>query len=32
MTTETQRQDGAGAATSNDSLSITDNRTGQQGR
>jgi citrate synthase len=30
MTTETQRQDGAGVATANDTLSVTDNRTGKQ--
>jgi citrate synthase len=30
MTTETQQQDGAGAATSNESLTVTDNRTGNQ--
>src|SRR5437660_7743652 len=30
MTTETRTQDGAGAATTKDSLSITDNRTGKQ--
>jgi citrate synthase len=30
MTTQTQQQDGAGAATSNETLSITDNRTGKQ--
>jgi citrate synthase len=30
MTTETQQQDGAGVATSTETLSITDNRTGQQ--
>src|SRR6201984_1635813 len=30
MTTQTQQQDGAGAATANESLTITDNRTGQQ--
>src|SRR3989440_11601328 len=30
MTTETQQQDGAGAATASESLSITDNRTGKQ--
>jgi citrate synthase len=30
MTTETQQQDGAGVATSNESLTITDNRTGKQ--
>src|SRR6201996_8393601 len=29
MTTQTQQQDGAGAATSDDSLTITDNRTGK---
>ena len=29
MTTQTQQQDGAGAATANDSLTITDNRTGK---
>ena len=30
MTTQTQQQDGAGAATANESLTITDNRTGKQ--
>ncbi len=30
MTTETQQQDGAGATTASDTLSITDNRTGKQ--
>src|SRR5436309_13662053 len=30
MTTETQQQDGAGAATSSETLTITDNRTGKQ--
>src|SRR5437588_77283 len=30
MTTETQQQDGAGVATSNETLAITDNRTGKQ--
>jgi citrate synthase len=30
MTTETQQQDGAGVATANDTLTITDNRTGKQ--
>ncbi|MBV9681405.1 MAG: citrate (Si)-synthase, partial [Solirubrobacterales bacterium] len=30
MTTRTQEQDGAGAATANESLTITDNRTGKQ--
>src|SRR5437868_5872076 len=30
MTTETQQQDGAGAATSSDTLTIIDNRTGKQ--
>ncbi|MBV9339080.1 MAG: citrate (Si)-synthase, partial [Solirubrobacterales bacterium] len=30
MTTQTQEQDGAGAATANESLTITDNRTGKQ--
>src|SRR5947209_7389013 len=30
MTTETQQSDGAGVATSQDSLTITDNRTGKQ--
>ncbi|MFL5824787.1 MAG: citrate synthase [Solirubrobacteraceae bacterium] len=30
MTTEAQQQDGAGVATSNETLSITDNRTGKQ--
>ncbi len=30
MTTETKRQDGSGAATSQDSLSVVDNRTGKQ--
>jgi citrate synthase len=30
MTTETQQQDGAGVATSSESLTITDNRTGKQ--
>jgi citrate synthase len=30
MTTETQEQDGAGAASGNETLSITDNRTGKQ--
>src|SRR5947209_8475253 len=30
MTTETQQQDGAGVATSNETLTITDNRTGKQ--
>src|SRR5437588_407573 len=30
MTTETQQQDGAGAATGNETLTITDNRTGKQ--
>jgi citrate synthase len=30
MTTETQLKDGAGTATGNDTLTITDNRTGQQ--
>ncbi len=30
MTTQTQQQDGAGAATGNDTLTITDNRTGKQ--
>jgi citrate synthase len=30
MTTETQQEDGAGAATSNESLTVTDNRTGKQ--
>src|SRR3989440_4871218 len=30
MTTETQQQDGAGAATANETLTITDNRTGKQ--
>jgi citrate synthase len=30
MTTETQQQDGAGVATSADTLTITDNRTGKQ--
>src|SRR5437016_12801986 len=30
MTTETQQQDGAGAATSSETLTITDNRTGNQ--
>jgi citrate synthase len=32
MTTETQQQDGAGVATSNETLTITDNRTGKQYR
>jgi citrate synthase len=30
MTTETQQQDGAGVATSNETLTVTDNRTGKQ--
>src|SRR5437763_5633400 len=30
MTTETQQQDGAGVASGNDTLTITDNRTGKQ--
>jgi citrate synthase len=30
MTTQTEQQDGAGSATSNETLSITDNRTGKQ--
>jgi citrate synthase len=30
MTTQTQQQDGAGAGTANESLTITDNRTGKQ--
>jgi citrate synthase len=30
LTTETKRQDGSGAATSQDSLTVVDNRTGQQ--
>src|SRR5579864_5899434 len=30
MTTETRQQDGAGVATSNESVTITDNRTGKQ--
>src|SRR5437588_8913011 len=30
MTTETQQQDGAGVAAGNDTLTITDNRTGKQ--
>ena len=30
MTTQTQQQDGAGAATAKDSLTIIDNRTGKQ--
>jgi citrate synthase len=30
MTTETQQQDGAGVGTSNETLTITDNRTGKQ--
>src|SRR5690242_11914632 len=30
MTTQTEQQDGAGAATANETLSITDNRTGKQ--
>src|ERR1035437_3467023 len=30
MTTEAQQQDGAGVATSNETLTITDNRTGKQ--
>jgi citrate synthase len=30
MTTETQQQDGAGAATSNDTLTVVDNRTGKE--
>ncbi len=30
MTTQTQEQDGAGAGTANESLTITDNRTGKQ--
>src|SRR5437588_9931251 len=30
MTTETQQQDGAGVAAGNESLTITDNRTGKQ--
>src|SRR5438105_6353052 len=30
MTTETQQQDGAGAATSSDTLTIIDNRTGKE--
>jgi citrate synthase len=30
MTTETQQEDGAGVATSNETLTITDNRTGKQ--
>src|SRR6059058_2442515 len=30
MTTETERQDGAGVATAADTLTVTDNRTGQQ--
>jgi citrate synthase len=30
LTTETKRQDGSGAATSQDSLSVVDNRTGKQ--
>jgi citrate synthase len=30
MSTETQEQDGAGVATANETLTITDNRTGQQ--
>ena len=29
MTTQTEKQDGAGAATANESLTITDNRTGK---
>src|SRR5436305_13933429 len=30
MTTETKQTDGAGAATANDTLTVTDNRTGKQ--
>src|SRR5256714_11224743 len=30
MTTETERQDGAGVGTANETLTVTDNRTGQQ--
>src|SRR5947199_3943513 len=30
MTTQTQQQDGAGAPTANETLTVTDNRTGQQ--
>src|ERR1700758_4915262 len=30
MTTQTEQRDGAGAATSNESLTVTDNRTGKQ--
>jgi citrate synthase len=30
MTTETQQQDGSGAATSNDTLTVVDNRTGKE--
>src|SRR5947199_8967022 len=30
MTTETEQQDGAGAATANETLTVTDNRTGKQ--
>src|SRR5436305_12223920 len=30
MTTETERQDGAGVHTANETLTVTDNRTGQQ--
>jgi hypothetical protein len=30
MTTETQQKDGAGAATSTDTLTVVDNRTGRE--
>ena len=30
MTTQTEQRDGAGAATSNETLTVTDNRTGKQ--